>query len=429
MIIFDELDAICKQRGSKTDGTGVGDSIVNQLLSKMDGVNQLNNILIIGMTNRMDLIDEALLRPGRLEVHIEICLPDKEGRKQILRVHTSSMRTNKLLEKDVDLEELAELTKNYSGAEISGLCKSAVSFAFNKHIKLGTTVSLAKNYNNVTVAKIDFLEALEEIRPAFGAAEDDLEKCVLNGIIHFGPHVGKILEKGNALVDLIKNSEKTPLTSHLLYGSPGSGKTALAATIAQKSGFPFIKMITADQLLSLSETAKISHIVKTFNDAYKSELSIVIIDSIERIIDWVSIGPRFSNGVLQTILVYLKKIPEKSHRLHILATASNKEILHQMDILLAFDAVSFVPNISNVDQITNVLQSLSELDSAQILEISNSLMCSSSSSPLSAPIRDVIMLSRMACQGGVTNQAEVFVEKLFEKFEYNPVQPDIGFST
>lgn len=91
IIIFDELDAICKQRGSKNDGTGVGDSIVNQLLSKMDGVDQLNNILIIGMTNRMDMIDEALLRPGRLEVHIEISLPDESGRLQILNVHTAKV--------------------------------------------------------------------------------------------------------------------------------------------------------------------------------------------------------------------------------------------------------------------------------------------------------------------------------------------------
>jgi vesicle-fusing ATPase len=88
IIIFDELDAICKQRGSKNDGTGVGDSIVNQLLSKMDGVDQLNNILIIGMTNRLDMIDEALLRPGRLEIHMEISLPDENGRVQILKVHT-----------------------------------------------------------------------------------------------------------------------------------------------------------------------------------------------------------------------------------------------------------------------------------------------------------------------------------------------------
>ena len=91
IIIFDEIDAICKQRGSKNDGTGVGDSIVNQLLSKLDGVEQLNNILLIGMTNRLDMIDEALLRPGRLEVHMEINLPDEKGRLQILKIHTAKV--------------------------------------------------------------------------------------------------------------------------------------------------------------------------------------------------------------------------------------------------------------------------------------------------------------------------------------------------
>jgi vesicle-fusing ATPase len=68
IIIFDEIDAICKHRGNVRDGTGVHDTVVNQLLSKIDGVNALNNILVIGMTNRKDMIDEALLRPGRLEV-------------------------------------------------------------------------------------------------------------------------------------------------------------------------------------------------------------------------------------------------------------------------------------------------------------------------------------------------------------------------
>ena len=92
------------------------DSIVNQLLSKIDGVEALNNVLIIGMTNRKDLIDSALLRPGRLEVHVEIGLPSHEGRVQILSIHTNTMRSNGYLADDVDLNALAELTKNFTGA-------------------------------------------------------------------------------------------------------------------------------------------------------------------------------------------------------------------------------------------------------------------------------------------------------------------------
>jgi vesicle-fusing ATPase len=104
----------------------------------MDGVDQLNNILIIGMTNRLDMIDEALLRPGRLEVHMEISLPDENGRVQILNIHTTKMRTNGIMARDVNLNELAGMTKNFSGAEISGLVKSATSFAFNRHVKVSS---------------------------------------------------------------------------------------------------------------------------------------------------------------------------------------------------------------------------------------------------------------------------------------------------
>lgn len=104
----------------------------------MDGVDQLNNILIIGMTNRMDMIDEALLRPGRLEVHIEIALPDEAGRVQILTIHTNKMRKSNAISSDVDIPELASLTKNFSGAEIEGLVKSATSFAFNRHVAVGS---------------------------------------------------------------------------------------------------------------------------------------------------------------------------------------------------------------------------------------------------------------------------------------------------
>ena len=80
VIIFDEFDAIAKPRGNDSDSTGVASNVVNQLLSMIDGVDSLNNILLIGMTNRKDLIDPAILRPGRFEVHIEVHLPDEDGR-------------------------------------------------------------------------------------------------------------------------------------------------------------------------------------------------------------------------------------------------------------------------------------------------------------------------------------------------------------
>ena len=113
IIILDEMDAICKTRGTARDSTGVIDSVVNQLLSKIDGVDSLNNILLIGMTNRKDMIDDALLRPGRLEVHVEIGLPDEHGREQVLSIHTDNMRKHKRITPDVvrRIPELAKLTK------------------------------------------------------------------------------------------------------------------------------------------------------------------------------------------------------------------------------------------------------------------------------------------------------------------------------
>lgn len=218
IIIFDELDAICKQRGSKNDGTGVSDSIVNQLLSKMDGVDQLNNILIIGMTNRLDMIDEALLRPGRLEIHMEINLPDENGRVQIINVHTIKMRKHNLLEQDVDFKELAQLTKNFSGAEIAGLIKSASSFAFNRHVKIGDNASITKDYDKIKVGRDDFLHALTEVKPAFGVNEGELQQCVMNGIIQFDQNISHLLDDGSLLIDQVKNSARTPLVSVLLHG-------------------------------------------------------------------------------------------------------------------------------------------------------------------------------------------------------------------
>ena len=315
IIIFDELDAVCKQRGSGAGGgTGVGDSVVNQLLSKLDGVDQLNNILLIGMTNRIDMIDDALLRPGRLEVHMEISLPDEAGRAQILKIHTAKMRDNNVMDKDVDVLELANITKNFSGAEIGGLVKSASSFAFNRHVKVGTVAGVADDIETMKVNRGDFMKALEEVKPAFGVSEEELANAIDRGILHYSPYIEHILNDGRSFVNQVRNSPTTSLLSVLLHGPPGAGKTALAAAISQASQFPFIKLVSAENMVGFSEMAKIQYLNKVFTDAYKSPQNIVVVDNIERIIEWVPIGPRFSNPVLQALMVLLtKKPPNVSH--------------------------------------------------------------------------------------------------------------------
>lgn len=355
IIIFDELDAVCKQRGSGAGGgTGVGDSIVNQLLSKLDGVDQLNNILLIGMTNRKDMIDEALLRPGRLEVHMEISLPDEQGRVQILNIHTKKMRENNVMSPDVDIAELARLTKNFSGAEISGLVKSASSFAFSRHVKVGTMAGISDDVVNLKVNREDFYHALEEVKPAFGVSEEELSRCIQNGIIHYSPIIDEILREGQSFVKQV--AETTPLVSVLLHGPAASGKTALAAQIAIDSGFPFVKLLSPEDMKGYTEMAKVQHINKVFSDAYKSRTSVVVVDNIERIIDWVPIGPRFSNMVLQTLMVSLTQQPPSGRRLLIIATTTQRAVLKQLDMYDSFDANILVPNVETYDELRFILE-------------------------------------------------------------------------
>ncbi|KAE8575235.1 hypothetical protein XENTR_v10003773 [Xenopus tropicalis] len=360
IIIFDEIDAICKQRGSMAGSTGVHDTVVNQLLSKIDGVEQLNNILVIGMTNRPDLIDEALLRPGRLEVKMEIGLPDEKGRLQILHIHTARMREHSLLSSDVDVGELAQETKNFSGAELEGLVRAAQSTAMNRHIKATNKVEVdMEKAERLQVTKGDFFTSLgNDIKPAFGTNQEDYASYIMNGIIKWGDPVTRVLDDGELLVQQTKNSDRTPLVSVLLEGPPHSGKTALAAKISEESNFPFIKICSPEKMIGFSETAKCQAIKKIFEDAYKSQLSCVVVDDIERLLDYVPIGPRFSNLVLQALLVLLKKAPPQGRKLLIIGTTSRKDVLQEMEMLDAFSTTIRVPNIVTGEQLMEALELL-----------------------------------------------------------------------
>jgi SpoVK/Ycf46/Vps4 family AAA+-type ATPase len=135
IIIFDEIDAICKQRGSVA---GINDTVVCYLLGRLD---QLNNIIVIGTANRKDMIDEALLITGRLEVHIKIPLPNEKGRSDILKFKTNKLATCGKLDPDVDIFELAVVTENFSGAQLERLVNAASFSSLFPHMHQDGTQS------------------------------------------------------------------------------------------------------------------------------------------------------------------------------------------------------------------------------------------------------------------------------------------------
>jgi vesicle-fusing ATPase len=356
IIIFDELDAVCKQRGSGAGGgTGVGDSVVNQLLSKLDGVDQLNNILLIGMTNRKDMIDDALLRPGRLELHMEISLPDEHGRAQIIKIHTDKMRVNNVLGADVDVKDLAHKTKNFSGAEIAGLVKSATSFAFSRHIKVGTMAGITDDVADMKVQRADFENALEEVKPAFGVSEEELSYCLRGGIVHFSKYIEDVLKEGRLYVEQVRNPDSTPLFSVCLHGPPGCGKTALAAKIAIDSGYPFIKLISTKDTYEMSESQKVGYFSKVFNDAYKSPQSCIVIDDVEECIEWTPIGPRYSNPIIKSLVALLRKAPPPGRSLLIIATATERSVLQQLDFWRHFNSDIPIANVRTYEELQLIM--------------------------------------------------------------------------
>jgi len=410
IIIFDEIDAICKKRGSVAGNTGVNDTVVNQLLSKIDGVDQLNNILVIGMTNRPDMIDEALTRPGRLEVQVEIGLPKENGRAQILNIHTRTMVSNGKLAGDVDLSELAKLTKNFSGAEIEGLVRAAQSCALNRLVKAGSSVQIDVDAaEKLLVSRQDFLHALKnDIKPALGSAEDVLASYATRGIIEWNSSVSGILRDGALLTKQVSSSR---LVSLLLCGAPNSGKSALAATLATRSGAPFVKVVSPEDMVGYTEAAKCTTIRKIFDDAYRSDFSCIIVDNIERLIDYGAIGPRYSNLTLQALLVLLKKAPPQGRRLLVLATSSRREVLDLLEMLPCFTAVLPVPNMRSSQDVLPVVENSGVVAEAD-LELLRSKI---SGLNINIGVKSLIGVLDMVAQTDEGGRVEKLVSKLEEE--------------
>jgi len=158
IIFFDEIDALAARRGLET-GTKVTERVLNQLLAEMDGIEELTNVVVIGATNRPDMLDPAILRPGRFDRILLVPPPDKKGRLAILKIHTRNMP----LAKDVNLDELAEKTEGYVGADLEALAREAAMLALRRSKMKAKEVKMK-----------DFEEAMKKIKPT--VTKTDIER-------------------------------------------------------------------------------------------------------------------------------------------------------------------------------------------------------------------------------------------------------------
>ena len=162
VIFFDEIDSMATERGRQVSDSGVSERVVSQLLTELDGLEELEDVVVIATTNRPDLLDAALLRPGRLDRHVHVPVPDEAARRKIFEVHTRQ----KPLAESVDLDELAARTDGYVGADIEAVCREAAMAASREFIDTVPRAEMPESIGNVRIAQTHFESALEEVAPS-----------------------------------------------------------------------------------------------------------------------------------------------------------------------------------------------------------------------------------------------------------------------
>jgi len=162
VVFFDEIDSIAGERGGGTTDSGVGERVVSQLLTELDGIEDMENVVVVATTNRPDLIDDALLRPGRLDRHVHVPVPDEDARRAIFQVHTR----DKPLADGVDIDELARRTDGYVGADIEAVAREASMAATREFINSVDPEDIGDSVSNVRVTMDHFEHALEEVGPS-----------------------------------------------------------------------------------------------------------------------------------------------------------------------------------------------------------------------------------------------------------------------
>jgi len=283
IIFIDEIDSIAPKREEVTGE--VEKRVVSQLLSVMDGLQSRGKVVVIGATNRINSIDPALRRPGRFDREIEIGVPDRDGRLEILQIHTRGMP----LAEDVDLKKLADVTHGFVGADLEALAKEAAIRALRRilpEINLEAENIPVEVLNKIIVRMSDFQEALKEVEPSAMrevlVEVPDIKWEDIGGLEGVKEELREAIEWPLRYPELFAQMNAVPPKGLLLYGPPGTGKTLLAKAAANESEANFIS-VKGPELLNKFVGESEKAVREIFRKARQASPCIIFFDEVDSV--------------------------------------------------------------------------------------------------------------------------------------------------
>ncbi len=346
IIFIDEIDSIAPKREEVTGE--VEKRVTSQLLSLMDGLQSRGKVVVIGATNRPNAIDPALRRPGRFDREIEIGVPDRDGRLEVLEIHTRGMP----LAEDVDLKKLADVTHGFVGADLESLAKEAAIRALRRilpEINLEAQSIPGDILNKIIVKMADFQDALKEIEPS--AMREvlveipDVTWDQVGGLEDVKEELREAVEWPLKYPDLFAQLNATPPKGLLLYGPPGTGKTLLAKAVAHESESNFIS-VKGPELLNKFVGESEKAVREVFRKARQASPCIIFFDEIDSVAPTRGSSMGDSHVTERVISQFLTEMDglEELRNVIIIAATNRPDIIDSALLRPGrFDRLLFVP--------------------------------------------------------------------------------------